>query len=272
MSVCLFLHLPKTAGTTLKACLYDEYAVPDGRESRWLQDGIYYFPYGFHKAERPRFTRAVRETLARDDVRAVTGHFWFGLHRLVPRPSFYVTLLRDPVERVVSLYHHMLREEPGRLGGASLHEFVTDMRSREVDNDQTRRIAGVEPPFGEVDEAVLERAKRNLAERFAFVGVTERFDESLVALKRRLRWEYVLYIPALVNRDRPASSALPPATVAAIAERNRLDLALHEHATRLLDDAIAAEGDDFETELADLRVRNAEHVSRYGHVVAAAER
>ena len=214
MSVCLFLHLPKTAGTTLKTCIYDEYAVEDGWTRGWVRDGIYYFPYGFRKAKRPRFTRAVRETLGRDDVRAVVGHFWFGLHRLVPRPSFYVTLLRDPVERVVSLYHHLLREEAELLDGVSLHEFVTELRLREVDNDQTRRIAGVEPPFGAVDEAVLELAKRNLAERFAFVGVTERFDESLLALKRRLGWEYVLYIPALVNHDRPAASSLPPETLA----------------------------------------------------------
>ena len=55
--VCLFLHIPKTAGTTLKTCIYDEYAVEAGHDGRWLHDGIYYFPYGFHKAKRPRFTR-----------------------------------------------------------------------------------------------------------------------------------------------------------------------------------------------------------------------
>src|SRR5262249_32676541 len=166
LSVCLSLHIPKTAGTTLKHCLYDEYAVESPYEHRWFCDGIYYFPYGFHKAKRPRFTRAARDVLARDDLRAVTGHFWYGIDRFVPRPSFYVTLLRDPGGRVVSLYHHTLKVGDVPLHheviaqNASLEEFVTRFACREVDNDQTRRIAGVEPPFGEVDDAVLDRAKR----------------------------------------------------------------------------------------------------------------
>jgi hypothetical protein len=271
--VCLFLHLPKTAGTTLKACLYDEYAVASDEGDTWFRDGIYYFPYGFHKARRPRFTRRVRAALAHDDLRAVTGHFWFGLHRHVPRPSVYVTLLRDPVERVVSLYHHVLKVEGELLHeevvarGASLAEFVAGFGCREVDNDQTRRIAGVEPPFGEVDGAVLAQAQRNLRE-FAFVGVTERFDESLVALRRRLGWEYVLYLPALVNRERPAVSSLPPETVAAVAARNEHDAALYEYANRLLDAEVAAGGESFARELDELRRRNAEHVARYAHVVA----
>ena len=271
--VCLFLHLPKTAGSTLKACLWDEYAIESANDDGWFHDGIYYFPSGFHKARRPRFGRATRAALARDDLRAVTGHFWFGVHRHVPRPSVYVTLLREPVERVVSLYHHILRAGGERYHdevvarGASLEEFVSTFGCREVDNDQTRRIAGVEPPFGEVDAAVLERAKRNLR-GFAFVGLTERFDESLVALKRRLGWEYVLYLPALVNRDRPALAALPPAAVAAIEAHNEHDRALYEYAERLLDDEIAAGGEAFAAELAELRARNAEHVARYGHVVA----
>ncbi len=272
--VCLFLHIPKTAGTTLKTCIYDEYAVEAGQDGPWLHDGIYYFPYGFHKAKRPRFTRAAREVLARPDLRAVVGHFWFGAHRHVPRPCVYVTLLRDPIERVVSLYHHVLAKEGELLHAevvareASLEEFVTTFRCREADNDQTRRIAGVEPPFGEVDEAVLERAKRNLREQFGFVGTTERFDESLIALKRRLDWEYVLYLPALVNPDRPATSSLAPSAVAAITERNLHDVALHEYANGLLDDAIAASGESFGAELAEFRARNAEHVARYRHVVA----
>ena len=222
-AVCLLLHLPKTAGSTLKHCVYDEYAVEAPAGHRWLHDGIYYFPYGFHKARRPRYTPAVREMLERDDVRAVVGHFWFGLHRHLRGPSFYITLLRDPVDRVVSLYHHILRKESEPLHvevasrAVTLEEFVSELGCREADNDQTRRLAGHEPPFGEVDEGLLALAKRHLDDHFAFVGVTERFDESLVALRRRLQWEYVLYLPMLVNPNRPPKSSLPPETVALIA-------------------------------------------------------
>jgi hypothetical protein len=267
-SVCLFLHIPKTAGTTLKHCIYEHHSVP-GPSDDWFHEGVYYFPYGFHKARRPRFTPRVRAELARDDLRAVVGHFWYGVHDLVPQPSFYVTLLREPVDRVVSLYHHILGKD-GELyhsaivsRGATLEEFVVELACRETDNDQTRRIAGAEPAFGRCTRRLLERAKSNLRDRFAFVGITERFDESLVALKRLLGWPYLFYFPELVNRARPPRSALSPATVALVSERNSYDLELYAFAGRLLQERIDAEGPSFTPEVERFRAQNGAYIDRY---------
>jgi hypothetical protein len=268
-AVCLFLHIPKTAGTTLKSCVYEHFAVP-GSDRDWFHDGIYYFPYGFHKPERPAFDAHARTAFARDDLRAVVGHFWYGAHALVPRPSYYVTLLRDPIERVTSLYyhdvatHHETFHDAIAARGASLEEFVTDFCCREVDNDQTRRIAGVEPGYRLCTTDLLELAKRNLRDRFAFVGTTERFDESLIALKRLLRWPYVFYLPALVNTSRPEREELSPSTVALIAERNEYDLELHDFANGLLDERVASAGESFADELDRFRADNRAFVDRHG--------
>ena len=67
--------------------------------------------------------------------------------------------------------------------------------------------------------------KAHLRDRFAFVGVTDRFDESLIALQRLLGWPYVFYFPELVSLTRPSTSALAPATVTLVSERNEYDLA-----------------------------------------------
>jgi Sulfotransferase family len=265
--VCLFLHIPKTAGTTLKHSIYDHYSVP-GDNCDWFHDGIYYFPYGFHKTKRPEFTPIVRGMFAREDLRAVTGHFWYGAHLFIPRPSFYITLLREPVERVTSLYYHIVGVE-GELyhdaivsRGVTLDEFATEFGCREVDNDQTRRIAGVEPPYGRCSRDLFELAKRNLRDRFAFVGTTDRFDESLITLRRLLGWEYVFYLPGLVNRDRPPRSALDRETVSLISERNEHDLALYEYASQLLDERIAVSGDAFREEVDSFRAENRSYIER----------
>jgi hypothetical protein len=263
----LFLHIPKTAGTTLQHSIYDHYSVP-GDNGNWFHDGVYYFPYGFHKTKRPGFTPIVRQMFARRDLRAVTGHFWYGAHAFIPRACFYISLLREPVDRVTSLYHHIVRREDELhhdaivCGGVTLEEFVTEFGCREVDNDQTRRIAGVERPYGRCRRDMLERAKRNLRDRFAFVGTTDRFDESLIALKRLLGWEYVFYVPGLVNRNRPPRSELKRETVSLISERNEHDIALYEYAGRLLDERIAASGDAFNEEVNSFRATNRSYIER----------
>jgi Galactose-3-O-sulfotransferase len=252
--VCLFLHIPKTAGTTLQNVIYQQYSVP-GDNGNMFYDGIYYFPYGFHKARRPGFTPVVREMFAREDLRAVTGHFWYGAHALIPRPCFYITLLREPVDRVTSLYHHITPH-------VTLDEFATEFGCREADNDQTRRIAGAEPPYGRCSRDMLQLAKRNLRDRFAFVGTTDRFDESLIALKRLLGWEYVFYLPILINRNRPPRSGLERETVSLISERNELDAALYGYAGQLLDERIALSGDAFHEEVARFRAENRSYIER----------
>ena len=40
-------------------------------------------------------------------TRMFKGHMLFGLHKILPQPSTYITVLRDPVERVLSAFYFM---------------------------------------------------------------------------------------------------------------------------------------------------------------------
>ncbi len=234
----LFLHIPKTGGQTLGEFVYAHARSATASDDGVLKDGVAYLTYGFLK-ERP-FTipEHVLPLLARDDLRAVIGHFWFGLHEHVARPAVYVTALRDPVERVLSLYYYTRLHD-----SITLDEFIAEPPFREVDNDQTRRIAGVDPEIGGCTPAMLRTARENLR-RFAVAGTIERLDEMLPLLQRRLGWQGpVVSYPRNVNRDRPASASLPRATIAAIRQRNELDFELWRYASRLMDEAVAAGGE-----------------------------
>jgi hypothetical protein len=256
--VLLHLHIPKSAGTSLNLAIEElhssgEYLLEE--EDR-LVNKVYYPHAGIDKRYVPD-ENAIR-ILNRPDLKAVVGHFSFGLHQCINRKCNYVTLLRDPVDRILSLYYHILKwdHEPELHDEMvnrrmSLHEFVTELNFAEVDNGQTRRIAGVQLPFGKCDRSVLKEAQRNLVEHFAAFGLTERFNESVALITRRLKWPKAPSLSRInVNESRPRYEVLEAETIAAILERNQLDLELYAFAERLFLQQTESEGCSLRTDMA----------------------
>lgn len=232
----IFLHIGKTAGTTLRRILRRNFRSAEimvvrarGRPRTETLDDFGRRP----EAERAR-------------PRLIMGHTVFGLHELVPRPSTYISMVRKPKSLVLSQYNFVLRTEGHRhheevtRRGMSLEDYIESGLSLEMDNSQTRAIAGdLDTPFGKCTEEMLERAKRNVEGHFAVVGITERFDESLVLLQRAFGWRRVNYVSANVapgKRPEPSARA-----VELIAEHNRLDDELYRWVGERFDAAIAAD-------------------------------
>jgi hypothetical protein len=122
----------------------------------------------------------------------------FGLHRYIRRPAEYITMLRHPVKRIVSHYEYVRRTRAHYLhrtvvdGRIPLEEYVTAGLSPELNDGQLRILCGMEDavtlPYGGVVDDMLESAKRDLRNEFAAVGITERFNESLLLFQRVLGW------------------------------------------------------------------------------------
>ncbi len=129
----VFVHLPRTGGTTIERVLDRKY------RSRVLH------------------VETLREPLAsvgdlpfdeRAAARVVAGHVHYGVHEHIPHECVYVTMLREPVSRVVSMYHfirgnpkHWLHDELVR-SGMGLEEFArtaADPGSRQPADAADRR-------------------------------------------------------------------------------------------------------------------------------------
>jgi hypothetical protein len=229
-STLLFLHLPRTGGTTLTRIIERQYAA--GR--------IYKLPY---EAGPPlEAFIALPEQLKRQ-IKVVAGHFKFGFHKHLPQACTYLTLLRDPIERVISTYYY-IRSNPTHThhratveSNLSLAEFVRrGISVVGTDNGMTRQLSGLTPPapFGECRHEMVDMARANLDEHFGVAGLTEHYDRSLLLMRRQFGWTIPDYILLNVGSLRKAQPAVDPETLALITNQNRLDLELYEHArTRL---------------------------------------
>ena len=212
------LHIPKTGGTSFGAVM----------EQAWPGGVAYFYRPGnrlTHPLLRDRDRLGDADLLAELEatgIRVMHGHApadWF--RDAVPDPSRYWTWVRDPVERVISAYYYLqgrarrlaTREDQGngeaprdRVRGKTLEQFA---KRRQHRNMQTRALAGFALPD------------------MGFVGITERFDESLA----------ILGLPALenagpknVNKARPE---IDPAIRRLIRRFNDEDIALYERALDL---------------------------------------
>ena len=88
----IFLHIPKTAGTTLNRII------------EWQYNPLSIFTIDPHRirATVDRFKTLSEQR--RRQLRVVRGHMPYGIHKFLPQGGTYITMLREPVARVLSSY------------------------------------------------------------------------------------------------------------------------------------------------------------------------
>jgi len=110
------------------------------------------------------------------------------------------------------------------------------------------------PTLGELAPSALDEAKENLRS-FAFVGIQERFEESILLLQRTLGLGLVPYRDHHVSAvgSRPSVGDITDQQRALIVECNQLDTELYAFGLELFEQALAATDIDFEADLERLR-------------------
>lgn len=222
--VMYFCHIPKTAGMTFRTIVEDYFSCKEVCPATL-------------NAHITKIPQAQLET-----YRLFRGHLVFvDLPGMLPQRNFVnVTMLRDPIARVISHYEY-IRRTPGDPH----HEAVSDMTLEEFSqkltvgkvgkNIQTFYIAKTQKFNLEKlsPQEVLEIAKEGL-DRYAFVGILERFQDSLFLLSYIFGWK-----PILNQRKENASANkttydnLPQSTIDCLRESSLLDIELYEYAQEI---------------------------------------
>ncbi len=208
--ILIHLHMPKTAGTTLK------YIIGKNINRNC----------NFHVYKDAPERDAILKELSKKNVACIQGHFPFGVHHYFSTPSTYITMLREPVERIISEYY-FIRSIPTH----DQHEKVSNMSLEEYhkQNDhmnlQTRLLSGY---LGSpLTNPHLEQAKKNIETYFSVVGITEMFNESLYLMKKRFGWQNTFFRKQNMTKNKPQVEHLSPRIIASIKENNQLDMELY---------------------------------------------
>jgi len=247
--VVCFLHIPRTSGTTFIAILdsfFDHNSIyPKQLWHELLNEGTKDF-------SKYKFFR---------------GHFGYGIYHILDKKPLYLTMLRNPVERLISAIEYRIRDPDPRFilsnkfQGRNILEILNNPNQKYFPNLQTYHI-GLEPNlysyidpsdpdsinylrFSKVlrkeakkksDDEIIKLAKNRL-EEFPFVGIQEKMKESLFLLYYTFGWKPILTTWRLnISPKRPHSEDLSPEIIDHLSKFSNLDFELHEYGKKLFEE------------------------------------
>lgn len=231
----IFVHIPKTAGTSFTAYLRHNISDPA-------------------LVAEPFYGDLSKIKLERTSLRLFYGHFRFADISALKPDGLFVTFLRDPLARVISQYRSW--HDPNNLTKAwvdampadelaavrytqtaSLQEFILSDDPcivNQMRNVQTNYLC--DPGLAED----LDSAKANLAEKFCYFGVVERFDDSIALFRKQFDHSMPYALPREEeNRSVSEQINLSGAALSRVRKLNEKDYDLYDFALRRLDDLVA---------------------------------
>lgn len=215
----VFVHLPKTAGTSLRHAFearFPDRILFDYREKNpQTSDAIRRLFY--EGDDRPgKRAGAVRRYADENGIVLLCGHFHAGRYWSAFEHDRFITILRHPLERLLSAYNRHVRR-----GQVSM-PFEEFAMTREI-NLQSSRLKGI------------------ALQDFGFVGLTERYRESLDLFNRQFGLDLGMFTSSrkpLFSRATTMDD-VSPAALREIADRHADDMALYDDATVLFESRIA---------------------------------
>jgi hypothetical protein len=214
----LFEHVPKCGGTSACHFLKEQYLPGQIFEIAGMDVEQSHREWREWPDER-RFAR-----------RLLLGHGAHKLRQLFHPGARRLTVLRDPVDRVISHYH-FARTSPNHYlfqriadGNLSLIEYASSDLSPEIRNNYARRFAGisVEESAASPAEAAGRTVDLLLAE-YTVIGFTDMIDLAMQEISRQCAFPF-RWLPERRNVNPQRPREIDESTLSRIRELNEADL------------------------------------------------
>lgn len=195
----VLIHIPKTAGSTLRAVLGYAIGSVHGPSRRLIgidepQVGLPYFE-GLAASAKGRITE-----LFVDGLHVMSGHFRY--RDIVPvlaqerHQVSLITFLRDPIRRTLSDYlYSTSTTHPGHV---AFREAYPTLEAYAHNTGEMNKQVDFLRPF---EDAPLDLTIDNALQNIDFIGLTERFETDAAQLLDALQAPYVQLQAENVSRD-----------------------------------------------------------------------
>jgi hypothetical protein len=240
----IFLHMPKAGGTTLNTII------------DWNYEHVHFIA---QYDQLPPLLALPDEKKRQIDC--LKGHVYYGIHRVFPQDCTYITLLRHPVDRVVSQYYYNF-ERKRRLGEPipdwSIEEFL-DVAPFHA-SYQLRLLVGgdnIDAILNDpLPENAVEIAQENLTRDFVVAGVMDYYDETLLLMKHALGWPRAFYARKNINPNREPTHRIAADTRRMLEDRCAAEIELYDTLKQQTEALLARQDAAFQRELVRLRRMN----------------
>ncbi|KAL4223782.1 Galactose-3-O-sulfotransferase [Mactra antiquata] len=162
--------------------------------------------------------------------------------QVLPSDAVYIAIVREPLSLMISgAYYHRdvsfvsyLRRVPKENYIQNLIRYPEryDPNELSLTRNSMAMDFGFPKGFHVTDTERVQNYLSYLDKQFQFVMIMERFDESMVFLRRLLNWKFedILYIPLNANQHKSAEELqLSNTDRKKFEERNFLDVAIYKH-------------------------------------------
>lgn len=242
-SKVIFLHVPKTGGTTFSRVLQRVYGdsytfFEDDAVDGFVRNLEVYECMEIHAAVKgDRLVWGTKNIMKESNWRLFSGAEVF-------------VMLRDPVEQYISSYYQSRKVGKTLEKKAAGKRFFPDTLDEYLENPlysnlQLKFLLGSEPGNDpELSEADLQRAKRMISTVGVNLGMLERYSESLHLFENVTGSKIPLRTVVVRNKNRTphAQRRIDDATRQRIRDLNALDQGLYEFAEKVFNDQIAGCG------------------------------